>query len=743
MKSFVVMTYYQLMHSIAMALTLEEKPLLYFSKHYLNAKDEFIDRIRDCGVFADVVGITGRGDFVEFVGELQITRDYTEEEIDEVGNSIFEKHLEPMYAELFKDADLEDTIYVYNDFQYHFYYIEKHFKDIVGIEDGYASLKQQLKVHRFVGDQELLLPFLGKYYPQPLYQSPKIKKIISSCWFDDIPDEYKEKVEVLNYNDLIHQNYEAFSKALMDIFDDVRDLEIEDGGVLFLGQPLARSRYCTRAEEYMLIKKAMLKEVAAGRQVYFKAHPANTVHIGVYEWEGIHLLPAAFPVEVLNYKGCTFEKVLSFGSTGVDTLTCVKGAEKIFENQGASVKEIRRFIKENTKDDRVVIDLYYLVRELTPDAFINVYSGAIPREKFLIRSHVVVPEELKEEAEAFFASDPEPFMKKYRKKHQYLEECPWEDMLAEMRACNVFGTTPEVIGWDGIMDEERTFSLCARHHEDYDFLMVVEEKNPMYSPMLNMTASIRDLFCMEIAMQRHTEIVGRRMKRPWLPLSPGFINTALNAELINRMWHHTLAHRMLDGDEVLPELERTLVINTIHSVARKFSDNLYISPERYEAIEDGLAHFQGLAHRWVEWQKEDEEERSVNYVILQIAMIIYRYIDWRRITDHNSFYYEPILDFFEDLEIPEQMKLEILAMLTSTVMFEKSRWFAFGFGPDTDYKNYKVRVRKAELAEVKARRKEAERLRKEREKNNPMRRIKRKGRRVMKQLVGSQEDPKS
>ena len=163
MKTFVVMTYYQLMHSVAMALTLDEKPALYFSVNYLNVNDSFLERIRQTEIFDHVVGITARGDLAEFIAELNKTKDFTPEEVDEVGDSIFEKHLEPYYGELFKDADFDDTVYIYNDFQWYSYYVNKHFDDIVGVEDGYGSLEQQLKIHKYKGDQELVVKFLGKY----------------------------------------------------------------------------------------------------------------------------------------------------------------------------------------------------------------------------------------------------------------------------------------------------------------------------------------------------------------------------------------------------------------------------------------------------------------------------------------------------------------------------------------------------------------------------------------------------
>ena len=104
MKSFVVLTYYQLMHAVACALTLKEKANLYFSQNYLDISEDFLERIRETGLFYKVVGLSQKEYVVPFTEELKKTKGMSEEEIDAIGNSIFEKYLEPHYAELFKDC---------------------------------------------------------------------------------------------------------------------------------------------------------------------------------------------------------------------------------------------------------------------------------------------------------------------------------------------------------------------------------------------------------------------------------------------------------------------------------------------------------------------------------------------------------------------------------------------------------------------------------------------------------------
>ena len=484
-----------------MALTLDEKPVLYFSKQYLNPKQSFLDRIEETGVFSHVVGITGRGEFVKFIADLQKTEHYTPEQVDEVGTSIFDKHLEPYYAELFADADFNDTIYVYNDFQWHFYYINKHFNDIVGVEDGYASLRQQLKVHQFKGDHELALKFMDKYYPKPLYQSPKIKKIISSCDFPDIPEEYKSRLEIIEYNELIHRNYEAFQKALLYIFD-IEDFEIKDGSILFLGQPLSRAQYCLPGEEYLFNKKLVRRAAKGGKHIYYKPHPADTISAFAYEDEYTHILPQRFPVEILNYKGCTFDTVLSFGSTGVNTLTCAKESETIYKNQNATPQEIKDYIKKSVKKQRIIIDFYCVVRALTTDAFINVFSCLLPRVNLKMRAHVIVPPQLYEQAQEFFGRDIKEMIAAYRADHMYKDVCVYDDYLELLAQRSEKLAVRDIITCGQIDDEEELFKVCAHHEEKFDFLMLVEEKNLMFSPTKNISVTLNQMFNLAIEMNR-------------------------------------------------------------------------------------------------------------------------------------------------------------------------------------------------------------------------------------------------
>ena len=83
MKSIVVMTFYQMMHAIAMAMSFEEKPNLFFCMEFLNPDESLIERIGETGIFNTVTGITRRGEFRSLVKEMRKTKEYEDEELDE------------------------------------------------------------------------------------------------------------------------------------------------------------------------------------------------------------------------------------------------------------------------------------------------------------------------------------------------------------------------------------------------------------------------------------------------------------------------------------------------------------------------------------------------------------------------------------------------------------------------------------------------------------------------------------
>ena len=688
MKTFVVMTYYQLMHSVAMALTLDEKPALYFSVNYLNVNDSFLERIRQTEIFDHVVGITARGDLAEFIAELNKTKDFTPEEVDEVGDSIFEKHLEPYYGELFKDADFDDTVYIYNDFQWYSYYVNKHFDDIVGVEDGYGSLEQQLKIHKYKGDQELVVKFLGKYYPEPLYKSPKIHKIISSKDFDTLPDEYRAMLQIRDFMDIVEENRSGFKDAMLHIFD-MTDYEIEDNSVLVLGQPMSRAMYCNAIEEYMFYRDALREEVRKGKTVYFKGHPAETVPSALYEEEGIHILPKSFPVELLNYKDCVIDKAITFGSTGINNMECVKSFEKFYDKENPDAGEINAFLVDRVKDSEIIIDFYFMVRELTLESYIDVYSCMIPGNHLNQRTHVLVEPELEEEARQFFSiTNLEKNARTYKKKTAVNGICINErniDLILEQKGQL---KSPEVIVCTDLESDDELLKITGEHHADFDYMMVVEEENLMFSPMRNIWKELKLTVRPGLFFQRFSMIENRKRRFPWVPLSPDYCDNVFYPEIRNTVWHRVAVERMLQ----VPEIERVdALFRSEFYPAKKFSNDLFVPSKTILSVEDGLKHYAGRVRKLVEicnnGTYEGFEEEKDQIIAYYAALELGKYMDWKEMSDGFNDN-DAMMEFIEESKVSDRIASMIIATYCSTLIYEKRSRYQLSHGPNVDRERF-------------------------------------------------------
>ena len=675
MKSFVVQTYYQLMHSIAMALTFEEKPMLYFAMRYLDVDEDFLDRIRSTGIFRQVVGITRRGDLTEFVAELDKTKGISGEEVDKIGSELFDKYLEPYFGELFKDADRDEDIYIYNDYHWYFYYITKHFKNIVGAEDGYASLTQQLKVHKFAGDRELVKPFLGKYYPVPGFRHPKVSKIISSRDFDDLPEEISKKVKVIDFNDLVAENSEAFKDAINTIFQ-TEDLEVKDYNLLFLAQPLARSTYCLSIEEYLLNKKIIGRELSKGNRICFKSHPADSIDSRFYEREGIRALPRTFPVEVLNYKDCEFDKTLSFGSTGVETLSCSRSNELIFGDRNAERKEVEKIIKNEVKDEKAVIHIYMTIRDLNEDVLVNVFSGAFSQDKYFRTCvNLLVPEEIAEEAGKYFRKDKLlSAIEKYSQDHMYKGICLVKDDLNKLKNAISGIDDPRIIKCSG--KDDRDLIEAVSSDEGYDYAFFVDQNNLMFSPVRRLTRSLRKQVESCIIFPSYTLITNKKMGEPWISSLPGFADRAATGSIMNKALHRVLVQSLQKS----PESDPMGLINSFGSPKIFFEEDLYIPYERFIHIQEGEKYY---GERISAWSEKTDPDDSCKH----ISEEIYSYLNWLQLSD-RKYGAEEIHGLLQNADISDSEKIRALEALCSTLYFEKYRRFRAGFGPGEKAKDY-------------------------------------------------------
>lgn len=632
MKSLVVMTYYQLMHSIALALTFEEKPNLYFSMEFLNPEEELLDRIAETGVFNEVRGITRRGEFLPIVRELRKTKDMKDSEIDKIGNSIFDEFLENHYAPDFASADFDDEIYVYNDFQWHYYYIVKHFKNIIGVEDGYGSLHQQIAIHMHKGDKELLYPFIEKgYFPQPLYRDEHVKKIISSCDFDDLDDYYRSKIEVWDYKDIVELNREKFKEALLHIFD-IKGLGIADKSTLYVGQPLDRSRYCNAMHNYMLCKKIIGNELKNGYTVYYKPHPADRNDTRVYGEENVVILPKSFPVEVFNYQDKKFDRFVTFGSTASSIATCAKQSFKYFDKEEFERDDVTDAIKAQLKPKMMKMRFFIKVRELTPETYINVYSTVYRNSYIQTYMHLVISPELDvEECKKYLdLSNLSRMIREYKRERSWTKESvlwhkelnwlkKWLDRYKPVVSYHNIGSMKD---WD-IYDE--IVSKAGR----YDYMMILDSGNNAFQLTKELIKAIRIRAYPALYFRTHSIVFNDRNKPLAITLNQGYLGDDYNGDIRNKLIHREVM-RAYEAGERTPYAFAVLMRDYDEYVRKAVGLSLHVDASDYLEIEDGYEHY----------KKRIADARAAitddNQLMGELANIVLEYYDWYSVVNHNA-----------------------------------------------------------------------------------------------------------
>lgn len=667
MKSLVVMTYYQLMHSIAIALTFEQKPKLFFCMEFLDPKEELLDRIRDTGVFDEVKGITRRGDFTALVKELRKTKDCSIEEIDALGSSLFEKYLEPHFADELKDADTEDEIYVYNDFQWHYYYICNHFKHIVGVEDGYCSLLQQIGVHVYRGDKERLEPFIERgYYPESLYRFKNVEKIISSTDFDELDDYYKSKLVVWDYKDIVALNEKKFKEALLYIFD-VKGMGIKENSALYLGQPLDRSKYCSALDNYLLCKRIIRNEEQLGLNVYYKPHPAERNDPRVYGDENATVLSKDFPVEVFNYQDQMFERLVTFGSTGSSLFTGAKETFKYFDKVEFTRDDVKECIQELIKDEKLIVDFYIKVKEFSPESYLDVYSCIIRNRKIHTNLHILtINREMTEHAKEYFDKvHIRTRIKEYKADGRFSRESKlWHKELGWIRNWAdryepdlLFHTVPS-------FDELTIFNEAISRNPKYDYFMILDSFNLGFRLTVEIQKALKARVFPAIFFPLHTSVLDARNKSIKISLKQGYIGSEYSGGMSNKLFHRELIRQFENGERSYQQLAE--VIGSYDEYVRKNSGlSLYITPETYTDIVDGEGYYREKADSIIRKYQDKPE-----YLTGQLANVVYDYYNWYSVINANALAIQ-ISDAVELLIDDEEQRNGVYRIIANAIVREK------------------------------------------------------------------------
>lgn len=504
MKSIVVVAYYHLMHAIALAMTFEEKPILYLCVDYTKMTDDIVENIRNSGVFYDVVKLDTAEFLTDFRKEIQKTKDCTPEEIDEIGTSLFDEYIDSYYYPHFRDADFDEDIYIYTEYHLMYYSIVKHFRSIILCEDGYKVMNKRLVTFKYMGYFKRLRPFIeAGYYPKMRFECEKITKLICSGDHEGLPDELRAKVQLWDIRDIISSNRDAYRTALMKIF--LKDgMQIRDGSILLIEQPLYRTRFCNDLRYYLFYKK-LVKELSEDHQVVIKPHPAGIKHLDVFQNDNVEVVPKWVPVECLNYVDCTFDSVVTFYSAALDLMENTRTKESLYNQDEISNAGIKSYIRDYIEGERVDIGLYIYFTGVH-DRFVkelrNYYEN---NKRFFFHLHIICPQEHVEAARAAL---------------RQVEQTAGEQI--PVTACEDF-------------DQDMLMRMLIEDGQQYDFAVGITGHSKSKDVKRTLKKVCRGSMAQCIGIN---QLAGKSMT-VCNPLEPGVLTGAVNV-----MWTSHILHRM-------------------------------------------------------------------------------------------------------------------------------------------------------------------------------------------------------
>jgi len=344
MDNYIVMTYYQLMVAIAFTLKSKRKSRLFVLTDYLSMNPELESAIKDVELFEEVRFFSERLHVNDFYTQVKSLSEPHPRKISKLLYTIFD----PLYSDVFQNCQKSEKLYLFNELQHYYYYLERLFNRIIKVEDGYDSFAQELKIHKLTGERAKLYKIVGKGFPVIKSKSEKISKIIISRDNEEIPDEYRPLIEIIDTQELFQDRDLGFGEVILKIFK-LDQCVFKDSSIIILTQPLARASYCNRKEQY-LIYQLQCEKYYKDYNIYIKPHPADKLNYNLLSKYGAEILPKDFPIELLNFKDVEFDLGVTFGSTSMEIAKYIKDKVVLFEHdENFTRSDVKKYIKKYLK----------------------------------------------------------------------------------------------------------------------------------------------------------------------------------------------------------------------------------------------------------------------------------------------------------------------------------------------------------------------------------------------------------
>lgn len=244
------------------------------------------------------------------------------------GNYLLKKYKKwEISNNLLKKLDEIEEIYLQDHITYSQFFLNNFIRKIYLLEEGILNYNDNIlknefekkieKVRIFHNIKKSIIEKIKKDYKR-FGLSEKIEKIYLTGLLP-IPNLIKDKVEIININELWNNLSQKGKKEILDVFNiEIEKIQIfdkDDKKNLLLTQPLSEDKIITEKEKIEIYREIIEKQNV--RKIYIKAHPREkTNYKEVFKNFNIEVIENTFPIELFLLLNIKFDKVITLFSTG-------------------------------------------------------------------------------------------------------------------------------------------------------------------------------------------------------------------------------------------------------------------------------------------------------------------------------------------------------------------------------------------------------------------------------------------
>lgn len=226
------------------------------------------------------------------------------------------------------------------------------------LEDGNATYKIKERNSSFFSKLKKLIKLENIFFDGS--QTSKFVKKIYMTGLAPIPEEIKDKVEIINIKELWNKKTEEEKREILDVFNFDKNIlsTIKDKKTILFTQPISEDNF-VREEEKIDLYKKVLKNYDL-KDLIIKTHPREKTDYRKYFSEAL-ILDNVFPSEFFMLFDVKFDKAITLFSTAVLNLKDVKeidfyGTEvhpKLLEFFGSldNIYKRNKFLNENDNNE--------------------------------------------------------------------------------------------------------------------------------------------------------------------------------------------------------------------------------------------------------------------------------------------------------------------------------------------------------------------------------------------------------